>query len=574
VDDINLLDDELVNILLNVIADGSVTIEREGLSVRYPCKPLLLASYNPAEGELREHLLDRIAMSVPADVLMSVKERVDVVINVEGFQDKSLSLDNALQEEDDIHQAIAAARILLPKIEMSHEQLLYICQEATRADCKGQRAEIFAAQIAKTSAALGGRMKVNAGDLQRGVLLAIVPRSKVPMTRTDDADSELQPQAATLPLPPPPDMIPSSDTEEKEDEEEQEEEDESQEEETPEENDSNKESEEEPDSNEESEEELAVPEEFMFGVDAASIDPRLLRFDNWTRKGKGGKRSRIFNLLRGRFVKAVFPKGEWKRGKIAIGGTLRAAAPFQKIRRAHAKDDKLVYIRDSDFRIKRMARKAGSLVIFVVDSSGSMALNRMGAAKGAAMSLLQEAYKSRDKICLISFHDERAEILVPPTKSSALTKRRLEGMPCGGGSPLAHGLVTAIRTGLNAIKVKKDVGRVVVVLLTDGRANVPLCVSEGEAFDASIMDRASTDDKPTRGFLKDEVLAVAKRLGSLKDFNLLCIDTEDRYVGTGFAKELSRVAQGNYHHMSTSNDREVTAIAKQGLEHARQAMAS
>jgi magnesium chelatase subunit D len=270
----------------------------------------------------------------------------------------------------------------------------------------------------------------------------------------------------------------------------------------------------------------------------------------------------MHNLQRGRFVKAVFPKGDWKKGHIAIGATLRAAAPYQKIRRRYAEEDKLVYIRNSDFRIKRMSRKAGCLVVFVVDSSGSMALNRMGAAKGAAMSLLQEAYKSRDKICLVTFHGDRAEVLVPPTKSVALTKRRLEEMPCGGGSPLAHALETAVRTGLNELKVKKDIGRVVIVLLTDGRANVSLAVSEGE----HILDE---DTIKSRTFMKEEVIAIAKKLGGLADFNVVVIDTEDRFVGTGIARDIAKASLGTYHALVHSDLGSVSSIAMAAVEASR-----
>jgi magnesium chelatase subunit D len=565
VDDINLLDEETLHILFNVLTDGYVHVEREALSVKYPCRPLFLATYNPEEGELSEHLLDRIAISLPtAAEKMNTEERVRVVTNVEGYREKTLSLEAAGKEDERLHSVIEKGRRLLPKVEISHDQILFLCEEATGANCKGQRSEIFATEIAKTSAALNGRTKVEAGDMELGVLLAIAPRSRnletveetteaepsfVPagdqtenIEREDnepEEDSEGSPAAE-------PSFAPSGDqTENVEHEDNKQEED----------------SEESSEQQVEEEEVIEIPEQFMFGVDAAQIDPKILKFQKLSRKGKGGKAARMFNLKRGRFVKAIFPKGDSKRGHIAIGATLRAAAPFQIVRRRYAKEDKLVYIRNSDFRIKRMSKKAGCLVIFVVDSSGSMALNRMGAAKGAAMSLLKEAYKSRDKICLVSFHGDRAEIHVPPTKSMVLTKRRLEELPCGGGSPLAHALQTAARTGLNELKVKRDVGRVVIVLLTDGRANIPLAVSEGE----HISDRDTKD----RTFLKEEVISIAKRLGSLKDFNVVVIDTEDRFVGTGFARDIARASLGNYHTLVHGDLGSLSSIAVDAVKASR-----
>ena len=598
VDEINLLEEEAANILLNVIADGHVHIEREGLSLRYPCKPLLIATYNPQEGELREHLLDRIGIALSSDLVpLSMEGRVKGVENVLGFSPSGeqttseTDLRRVQEEERTLQDAIATARELLPKVEISHSQILYLCEEATGAGCEGQRAEIFATETAKASAAvsnkfvgtlalqntikrstnasslflkLAGRTKVNAKDLETAVLLAIAPRGNIlPQEAASDDDTMIPPPPPESSLQPlPPEEMTDN---EQQDEEIEEVDDEENEEDT------------ESQQNEEDElpedEELEIPTEFMFGVRSTPVDPNLMYFNQWTRKGKGRKGSKMFNLSRGRFVKAMFPKASsTKQGKLAVASTLRAAAPYQKIRRNRAKgtnqQDKLVFVDKSDFRIKRMARKAGSLIIFVVDASGSMALNRMDAAKGAALSLLSEAYKSRDKICLVAFHGDQAEVLVPPTKSMALTKNRLEGMLCGGGSPLCHGLVLAMRAGLNAVKVKQDVGRVIIVLLSDGRANVPLCVSEGEAFDPDV-DSAAKNGEPSRAFLKEETLAVSKMIGSLEDFNLLCIDTEDRFVGTGMSRDIAKAAKGNYFHIIDPESKAVSRIAKTGIEAAK-----
>ncbi|EED90026.1 mg chelatase [Thalassiosira pseudonana CCMP1335] len=547
VDEINLLDDEVADILIKVLSDGYVNVEREGLSVKYPCRPLMIATFNPQEGEMREHLLDRFAIALSADAIpLSIQERVMVVDNVINFsgglqEQASVEAEKRLRQaevdEQNLRTQVELARLQLPKVNITRAQIQYLCEEATRGGCEGQRAEVFATEIAKASAALDGRDDVNSKDLQAAVILAILPRTLSKETPPPPSEGE-----------PIPDSDSDTDKETKE---------ETQDEISTEDSEDKEVQEDQP---------LAIPEEFMFGVKSVHIDSALLKFSRWTRKGRGGKRAKIFSLLRGRFVKAIFPKG--KKARLAVGATLRAAAPFQKARRERAVGTKYegrkVIIRKEDFRIKRMSRKAGTLVIFLVDASGSMALNRMNAAKGAAISLLSEAYKSRDKISLIAFHGEQAEVLVPPTRSIALTKHRLEAMPCGGGSPLAHGLTLAVRTGLNTMKVKQDVGRVCIVCITDGRANIPLELSLDNKFTPST-DPDSTEGMPSRKFLKDEVLACSRKLSSLADFDFVCIDTEDVFVRTGIAKEMAQVAQGKYHHLDSADSAAVTQITQQKL---------
>ena len=532
VDEINLLDDSVSNLLLSVLAEGVNVVEREGITLRHPCRPLLIATFNPEEGQLREHLLDRIAVTLSADQVMKFEDRVSAVDQAMGFQDQAdISVKNAAEATDGIKSTIILAREWLKECTISREQVEYLVKEATRGKVQGHRAELFAVRAAKALAALDGRSKVNADDLKEAVRLVIIPRSEL-----SDMEEPPPPEDEQPPPPPPEDNM-DDDEDQDEDEDENE--------------------------NEEEEEDDVpdIPEEFVFDAEGVVMDDEVMQFAKATNRS-GGRSGRsknvIFSQDRGRYIKPVLPKGNTIR--LAVDATLRAAAPYQAARRNRDPnaEKKKVYVEKGDMRAKKLARKSGALIIFLVDASGSMALNRMNASKGAALSILEDSYKSRDQVCIIPFRGDEAEVLLPPSRSISMARNRLDTMPCGGGSPLAHGLSVAARTGINAMS-SGDVSRVTVVCLTDGRANVALGKSMRDPeFMSPDAPKLSNEE------LQSEVYDMAKLMTG-NGMSLLVIDTENKFVSSGMAEEMAQKCGGKYYYLPNGTDQEIAAATANAM---------
>ena len=202
-------------------------------------------------------------------------------------------------------------------------------------------------------------------------------------------------------------------------------------------------------------------------------------------KGASGSGAARKGNRRGRPLppRAGAPDGQSRIDPVA---TLRAAAPWQAVRRALVPGRAGIQIRPSDFRLRRFQETSDRVLIFTVDASGSSALARLAEAKGAVELLLAQAYARRDHVALVAFRGKAAELLLPPTRSLVQTKRRLAGLPGGGGTPLAAGLQMAEEVA----RLTRGRGMTpTVALLTDGRANVAL---DGRGDRVAAMAEAQT----------------------------------------------------------------------------------
>jgi Mg-chelatase subunit ChlD len=194
--------------------------------------------------------------------------------------------------------------------------------------------------------------------------------------------------------------------------------------------------------------------------------------DKMTRERAGKRSYTRTERKRGRYIKSR-PAGPHPED-IAFDATLRAAAPYQRQRKAEETSGLALRLRKSDLQRKVRVRRTGNLILFVVDASWSMAASeRMEATKGAIFSLLLDAYQRRDQVGLIVFQRDKARLVLPPTSSVELAQKALQDLPVGGKTPLSSGLFLAWQV-IDAARRRDSEQRPLMILLTDGAGNVSM----------------------------------------------------------------------------------------------------
>ncbi|HEY7545776.1 MAG TPA: AAA family ATPase, partial [Blastocatellia bacterium] len=378
IDDINLLEDDLASLVADALERGEVRVEREGISETFSAEFSLIGTYNPAEGEVCAALKDRVGLIVETEQAGSIDDRAEILSRAAQFDCDPARFNEEFEVETSwIKASIEEARKRLPAVRVTEEDIRNLADVALRLGVEGNRADIFAVRAVRAHAALSQRDKVIDEDLIIAIRLALAPRATVAPTEMERQSSE------------------ERDT-----------------------NESENESIEHENAGDQSIENLVIQ-----AMDARAPDD-LLRFANHRgQHANAGRRVETGGLTSGRYAGATARRAQ--NSRIAIDATLRAAAPHQSSRIGQNR----MRITKDDLRYKKFRRRSGLLFIFAVDASSSMALNRLAQAKGAMTRLLKEAYLHRDRVALISFRGEGAEVLLGPTRSVELGRRMVELMP-------------------------------------------------------------------------------------------------------------------------------------------------
>ncbi len=458
IDEVNLLEDYIVDTLLDVAASGWNIVEREGVSVRHPSRFVLVGTMNPEEGELRPQLLDRFGMVVDIKAITEPDLRAEVVRRAEEFTSDPIAFRKKYEREQErLKKRITMARTIFSDVVVEDNIIKAVAKLCSELGIETHRADITTIRAARAIAAFKGRKRIEIEDVLEAAELTLPHRVK------------------SRPFDPPQVDFDRLEGFVKENLQEK--------------------------AEKQSDGGDKYPSTGRSGSEE-KFDARETRTPEIEIKSKHlakkGKRVRTLSN-RGRYVRFRLD-GE----QIAVGATIRAA--FSRgVKRPSFQD----------LRYRFCSGKSASSIALLVDASGSMAsLKRMEIAKGVLLRLLQDAYVKRDRVSLVVFRGDSAEIIVPPTSSPQLAYSRVGDIPTGGKTPLPIGLYTAYQL----LRREKSRGYVpILVLISDGRGNVSMGT----------------------GNVKEEVIRVSEAIAR-DGIPTVVIDADD-HVSLGFTTEIASI---------------------------------
>jgi magnesium chelatase subunit D len=533
IDEVNLLPAHLVDVLLDASASGVNVVQREGMTLEHPARFILIGTMNPEEGNLRPQLLDRFGLVcdvlAPRDAVLRsevVRQRMSFERDHETFGEKWKASETHLSER------IKASRARLLEMEVPEDFILLISTICVEFHVASLRADITLYKTAVALAAWEGRNKVQKEDIKRAAKWVLAHRknqnpfdSPPPPPGNDNQNNQEDDLMDEILNAPPPK---SDDDGGNEDQNQQQQHDDNQS----------------PESQEDTSETDGCDEPQQSNDDDADKNNnnnngdddknmqtftaskpqqiKKLRLKQQNIKGQAlsGKRNALPNNSSkvGRYARST-PTN--KPVDLALDATLRAGA-------VNGLDPTtgMPIIRPENWRKKVRHATTNTLIMFVVDASGSMsARQRMETVKGAVLALLKDAYQQRDNVGVISFRGPKAEVLLEATNSVDLAEKKLKRLPTGGRTPLAHALALTHET-LQRVLRKDPEQAILLILLSDGKANVPLPeAASGDAW-------TQTEQK-------------AMELASLA-IPTLFLDTDSGHVRIGKGKELAEQLGADY----------------------------
>lgn len=536
IDEVNLLDDHIVDLILDTAASGWNVVEREGISIRHAASFTIIGTMNPEEGELRPQFLDRFGLCIEVQGCEDLEQRVELLKRRDEFDRNPASFCQRFADRSEqIRFRIKAAKKKLPTMRLPPTIRTFISELCLAKNVAGHRADLVLEQAAITTAALTGDNEVTMAHVRQVAPMVLLHRQR-----------ESQPP----PLPEPPQNSGDGDDQAEENSVDNQNQSKHQEagqepgegqqelpadsgqqqnEEAGEQSASSKKDHQHLGSEEKNQDQL-----FEIGT-PFTIKKISTPKDRLARRGSGRRsRSRVA-LKQGRYSRAA---RHGMSGDIALDATIRAAAPFQ----VHRKGNLALNLIPDDFRYKIREKRIGNLLLFMVDASGSMgARGRMAASKGAVMSLLLDAYQKRDKVAMISFRGQKAVVNLPVTGSVEMAGKLLAEMKVGGRTPLAAGLVGTYEQLRNYL-IREPAGRPIVIIITDGKANVSL----GET-------------KPV-----DEMLKIASAMAAEQRAKYIVVDTEEEGLLTfGLAGKMADALQADFFKITDLKARDLIHIVRE-----------